>query len=160
VNAGETLHKGVEFQVGAKLLQGLRLDVAYSYALHTYEVWQPSDGVDYSGNEQEFAPREIGNVVLEYEAPGLAGSSFSLEWNRLGSYFEDASNEHEYEGHDLLNARALIPLAGRFQVFVRIQNLTDERYAERASFNGFRGEELAPGLPRTIYAGLRVNGGF
>ena len=160
VNAGETRHKGLEFQVGARLAQGLRIDAGYSYAMHTYEDWRPSETSDFSGNEQEFAPRETGNVVLEYQAPGLAGSTFSLEWNKLGSYYEDASNENQYEGHDLLNARSLIPLAGRFQVFLRVQNLTDERYAERASFNAFRGEELAPGLPRTFYAGLRVNGGF
>ena len=160
VNAGETLHQGVEAQVGAQLLRGLSLNVGYSYAKHTYEDWSLSTGQDFNGNEMEFAPREIGNAVLEYEFPQLAGSSLSLEWNSLGSYFEDATNENKYEGHDLFNVRGLVPIGGNIQLFGRIQNLTDERHAERASFSAFRGEELAPGLPRTVYVGVRVNGGL
>jgi outer membrane receptor protein involved in Fe transport len=159
VNAGETLHRGLEAQLGVRIVQGLRLDVAYSYAKHTYEDWVSSSG-DFTGNEMEFAPRQIGNVVLEYELPRLAGSSVSFEWNRLGSYYEDASNDNKYEGHDLFNARALIPLGGNLQLFGRLQNIMDKRYAERASFNPFRGEELAPGLPRTVYIGFRVTGGL
>jgi iron complex outermembrane receptor protein len=159
VNAGETLHKGVEAQLGAQLLRGLTLDVGYSYAIHTYEQWSLSSGKNFSGNEMEFAPRQIGNAVLEYRLPSLGGSSFSFEWNRLGSYYEDASNANEYEGHDLFNVRALVPVGRNFQVFGRAQNLLDERYAERASYNAFRGEELAPGLPRTVYLGIRITGG-
>jgi iron complex outermembrane receptor protein len=160
LNAGETLHKGVEAQIGARLAKGLSLDVGYSYAEHTYEDWRPNPTLDLGGNLMEFAPRQIGNAVLEYEAPGLAGSSFSFEWNRLGPYYEDATNDNEYEGHDLFNARALIPVGDNFQVFARLQNVTNQRYAEWASFTAFRGEELAPGLPRTLYAGIRVTRGF
>jgi len=42
------------------------------------------------------------------------------------------------------------------EVFARLQNLTDQRYAERASYNAFRGEELAPGIPRTLRVGVEV----
>lgn len=160
LNAGETLHKGMEAQIGARLAEGLSLDVGYSYAKHTYEDWKPNPMVDLGGNQMEFAPREIGNAIIEYELPALAGSSFSFEWNRLGAYYEDATNDNEYEGHDLFNARALIPAGDNLQVFARLQNLTNRRYAEQASFNAFRGEELAPGLPRTLYVGIRITGGF
>lgn len=160
LNAGETLHRGVEVSVGTELLRGLQLDVAYSYAEHTYEKWMPRPGLDLSGNEMEFAPNEVGNFVLGYELPWLAASNLSLEWSRIGSYYEDASNENEYEGHDLLHLKAHLPLANGISIFTRIHNLTDARYAERASFNAFRGEELAPGLPRTFYTGFKINGGF
>lgn len=160
-NAGETLHKGVEAQVGLEVLSGLRLDVAYTYAKHTYETWRPDTETDYSGKEMEFAPSVIANTVLTWEIPGLAGSNVSLEWSRLGSYWEDAANENRYEGHDLLNARASLPLGDTgATLFARLHNVTDELYAERASYNAFRGEELAPGLPRTFYLGLRVGRGF
>ncbi|HIF06517.1 MAG TPA: TonB-dependent receptor [Gemmatimonadetes bacterium] len=160
LNAGETLHKGLEAQIGASLAEGLSLDIGYTFAEHTYEDWRPNSTTDLAGNRMEFAPRQIGNAVLEYEVPALAGSSFSFEWNRLGPYFEDASNDNRYEGHDLFNARTLIPVGNNMQVFARLQNVTNTRYAERASFNAFRGEELAPGLPRTLYAGIRVTGGL
>jgi hypothetical protein len=32
----------------------------------------------------------------------------------------------------------------------------DQRYAERASYNAFRGEELAPGLPGRSNLGVEV----
>jgi len=160
-NAGETLHRGIEAQIGVELVSGLQLDVAYSWAKHTYELWRPNAETNFSGNEMEFAPNEIGNVVLSYSIPGLPDSNVSLEWKRLGPYWEDAANTQEYEGHDLLDARLNLPLGtSGVMLFARLQNLTDERYAERASFNAFRGEELAPGLPRTLYAGLKVTGGF
>jgi outer membrane receptor protein involved in Fe transport len=68
----------------------------------------------------------------------------------------DPSNENQYEGHHLFNVRGGYAVSDRIQAFARVNNVLDERYAERASFNAFRGEELAPGLPRTLYLGVRV----
>jgi outer membrane receptor protein involved in Fe transport len=42
----------------------------------------------------------------------------------------------------------------QLELFGRIENLTDERYATSAGYTQARGEELAPGLPRTLYAGV------
>jgi iron complex outermembrane receptor protein len=156
VNAGETLHKGVELGVGARIVQGLDLDVAYSIADHTYEDWQPNQNTDLSGNEAEFAPNQVGSARLRIAPPALPGAVVTLEWSHLGPYWEDATNENEYEGHDLFNLRAAYGVTRRLQLFMRLNNLLDERYAERASYNAFRGEELAPGLPRTLYVGVSV----
>ena len=68
----------------------------------------------------------------------------------------DASNEHEYEGHHLFNLRYSYGVTERVELFGRLNNVFNERYAERASFNAYRGEELSPGLPRTFYLGMRV----
>jgi len=53
VNAGRTRHRGVELGLGVSLHPGVRLDVAYSVAEHTYERWRPEAGVDFGGNEME-----------------------------------------------------------------------------------------------------------
>ncbi len=68
---------------------------------------------------------------------------------------QNEPNTSRYEGHDLLNLRGSIGFARYLAVYGRLINATNERYAERASFNGFRGEELAPGLPRTLYVGIQ-----
>lgn len=47
-------------------------------------------------------------------------------------------------------------MTDRVTLFGRVSNLTDERYAESAGFSAFRGREFAPGLPRTVYAGVRL----
>jgi outer membrane receptor protein involved in Fe transport len=156
VNAGETLHKGIEVGLGVQLVPGLNADVAYSYAVHTYEEWSPNESTDYSGNEQEFAPREVGSARLEIAPPAVPGSRLTLEWSRIGPYWMDAENANEYEGHDLFNVRAAYAVSAHLDVFAKLNNVFGERYAERASYNAFRGEELAPGLPRTFYFGVRV----
>jgi iron complex outermembrane recepter protein len=156
VNAGETLHQGVELGLGISLPAGLALDAAWSEARHTYERWSPREGLDYSGNEQESAPRQIAHAELAWTPPMLPGARVALTWDRLGAYWMDQQNENRYEGHRLWGARAHADVAERVRVFARATNLTDTRYAERATFNVFRGQELAPGLPRTVYVGLEV----
>ncbi len=156
VNAGETLHRGVEVGVGLGLAPGVEVDVSYSVAKHTYQDWRLDDGTNYSGKEMEFAPHQIGNVRLELSPTWLGGAHATLEWVRVGPYWMDAANENEYEGHDLLNARVTYSVTERLDLFARLDNLGDTRYAERASYNAFRGQELAPGMPRTLYAGVRI----
>jgi outer membrane receptor protein involved in Fe transport len=154
VNAGETLHRGVEAGLGVEVVEGLTLQGSYSYAMHTYQEWQPQVNVDLSGNEMESAPREIGNFRMHYRPGFLSGVVASAEVVRIGSYWEDAANSAKYEGHNLLNFRVEASLWRGLGLYGRLMNLTDERYAERASYNAFRGEELAPGLPRTVYLGV------
>ncbi|HET9948278.1 MAG TPA: hypothetical protein VFQ22_05125, partial [Longimicrobiales bacterium] len=62
----------------------------------------------------------------------------------------------EYEGHDLFHLRATYQVTERMEIFGRVSNLLDERYAESARYTPFRGQELAPGQPRTFYVGVRV----
>jgi outer membrane receptor protein involved in Fe transport len=102
----------------------------------------------------EDAPRDLGNIVLSWAAAPLGGSLLSLEYSRIGKYWMDAENTHRYPGHDLLNVRASAPVAGRFVLFGRLTNVTDERYAESAAYTAARGEEFAPGLPRALYLGV------
>ena len=155
-NAGETLHRGVEVGLDAALGAGLAAGVAFSHARHTYEEWRPDASTDFGGREMEEAPRTIGNAHLTWRPSFLAGSDLALEWSHLGGYYLDPANTQEYGGHDLLSLRGSAPLMDRVTVFARLSNLTDERYAETAGFSVLRGRELAPGLPRTLYAGLSL----
>jgi outer membrane receptor protein involved in Fe transport len=158
VNAGETRHRGVELGLRAPLTKRLALETSWSYAVHTYEEWLVRSGavnVDYSGNEIETAPRVLGNTRLAWRPAWLEGGRLALEWMRLGSYWEDAANTQKYEGHDLLHLRANLHLGPEWELFASVFNLTDTQFAESASYTVARGEELAPGLPRTLYAGVR-----
>ena len=40
------------------------------------------------------------------------------------------------------------------ELYARVMNLTDETYATSASYNTYRGREFAPGMERTVYAGI------
>lgn len=158
LNAGKTLHRGIEVGLGAELVQGLRLDVSYSYARHTYEEWSVNPTTDYSGKEMSTAPRTIANTRLSYAPAALNGGKMALEWVRLGSYWVDDANTAKYEGHDVFNLRADYLIARQWELFGSIMNLTDKRYAESTKLSG-TAIEYAPAMPRTVYAGLRYNWG-
>jgi outer membrane receptor protein involved in Fe transport len=157
VNAGRTLHRGVELGVGAELAPGLRADVAYSRARHTYEEWSPKPGVDLGGKEMEIAPRTLANAGLTYTPGFYDGSRFGIEWTRVGSYWMDPQNTHRYPGHDLWSLRTSVPVMEHVGIFARVTNLTDRRFAESAAYTVARGAEYAPGMPRTIYLGIERN---
>jgi outer membrane receptor protein involved in Fe transport len=161
MNAGKTLHRGVEVGLHTPTNKPLSLSVSYSYAKHNYEDWKPSDTVDYSGNEMSSAPREIANTRLNYRAKLLQGANLELEWVHLGSYWMDDANTHKYPGHDVFNIRGNLALNKTFQLFARIMNITNKRYATSSAykppaFGKPEQFEYAPGMPRTVYAGIRL----
>jgi len=130
--------------------------VAYSYAKHSYEKWSVNATTDYSGKEIETAPRTIANTRLSYAPATLNGGKVALEWIRLGSYWLDAANTANYEGHDVFNLRVNYPAGRGVDLFGSVMNLTDKRYAESASLSSSN-PVYAPALPRTLYAGLQYN---
>jgi iron complex outermembrane recepter protein len=154
VNAGETRHRGVELGIGAQLGRELRAEGSFSRASHSYVVWRPRPHVDLGGKTMETAPRDIGNVVISYAPRAWAGSRFAAEWSHLGGYWMDAENTHRYDGHRLFNLRAHLPMTAEVTVFGRLMNVGNTRFAESAGYTAARGEEYAPGLPRTLYVGV------
>jgi iron complex outermembrane receptor protein len=154
-NAGRTLHRGVEVGLGAALPAGLRADLSWSRAKHTYEAWSPRPDVDFAGNEMESAPRSIVNARLAWRPGFIAGVDLGAEWARVGSYWMDADNTHRYGGHTLVNLRADVPVTRGIEIVTRVNNLLDERYAEGATYTQAAGEEYAPGMPRNLYFGLQ-----
>lgn len=151
-NAGETLHRGVEITTGAPLAAAWRLDLSYSYSTHTYEDWVES-GTDYSGNEIPSAPSHLVNARLGYSPALLNGGKVELEWERLGSYWLDNANTERYDGHDVLNLRANYPVSQQLEVYGRVMNLRDERYATAAALSA-GAPQYAPGAPRSVYVGM------
>jgi outer membrane receptor protein involved in Fe transport len=156
VNAGHTRHKGVEAAVGTDPAAPAGLRVAYTYARHSYETWivDPRAGLDYSGLEQEVAPRHIGTAVASVRP--MHGARVGVELVYLGPYWLDAANTTRYGGHALVNLRGEYAVRPGVQLFARIMNVGDRIYAESGSYTLQRGRELSPGRPRTLFAGIDV----
>jgi iron complex outermembrane recepter protein len=154
-NAGETSHRGLEIGLGATLTPAIRGDVSYTLARHQYVEWRPNPTVDFSGNEMESAPRQMWNVRGTYTPQRHPDASVALEWNRIDGYWMDADNTHRYSGHQIWNLQANVPVSRRFETVLRVTNLGDARFAENAAYTVARGEEFAPGMPRTLSAGLQ-----
>jgi iron complex outermembrane receptor protein len=154
VNAGRTEHRGVELGLGAPLVRSLRLDVAYSYARHTYEEWNTSSTANLNGFEMESAPRLLGNSRLTWTPTPAVSAQF--EWVQIGRYWVDSGHtKPQYSGHDLFNLRTSWAVGRQTLLFAKIDNLQNRRFADSASVTS-NTAVFSPGLPRTFFAGAEL----
>jgi len=152
VSDGKTSHQGVELSINYDLTEVLNLAVNYSYGQHEYEFNRASSGV-VKGNAVDTAPEQLANVRLAWQA--TESSKLELEWLHMGKYYLDPANEHEYAGHDLLQLRGLMELSNNIQIFARIENITDEKYASRANY-AYRTYRFFGGQPRALHLGVSI----
>ena len=108
-----------------------------------------------SGNYLDTSPKTSFN--LRWLNTLSNSIKFEVEAERLGSYYTDAANLHEYEGHILIHSRFVFLYRNNLRQIIRVHNLFDEDYAERADFNAFGGDRYFPGLPRQIYTSLEYS---
>jgi iron complex outermembrane recepter protein len=159
-NAGETRHRGVEVSAGTMMTSQLRFDAAYSSSKQTYVEWViPVSGrnVSYAGKTIEVAPHTLANLLLTYSPNVLNGGRLAVEWSKTGKYYGDAENTQTYEGFDLFTLHGNYMIRNLGEFFVRVTNVTNETYAEVATYNAFNRWQYTPGTPRSVFAGLRYN---
>ncbi|MFN3231794.1 MAG: TonB-dependent receptor [Alphaproteobacteria bacterium] len=156
-NAGRTRHRGIEVGLSIDITDSLTLAGAYAYNDHFFVEWMPVGSVDLSGNTINRAPRDIGNARLTWRPGFLNGGVLEVEYQHLGSYFLDDNNTRTYGGHDLVHIRGSVHIEGGFELYLRLHNLLNERYATNGRFNRFAGEELKPGQARTLFGGISAS---
>lgn len=152
VTDGETSHQGIELGFDYNISAQINVAVNYTYAQHEYEFDRDNSGV-IKGNEVDTAPQHLGNVRLAWKPTSL--SKIELEWLHMGKYYVDPENEHEYAGHDLLQLRGSLQVNDNINIFARIENLTDEKYASRADF-AFGSYRFFGGQPRAFHMGASI----
>jgi outer membrane receptor protein involved in Fe transport len=157
VSGGETKHRGIELTSVVDLTSRLSLDLVASYARHTYESNIAPLGVTVllDGKDMDTAPKLVGNFQLNWDLTST--SRLNFEWVRMDSYYTDDANEHEYEGHDLLNMRYRYAPGDDWFFAARLLNVFDVDYAERADYTGFSGDRYFVGEPRSLYFTVGMN---
>lgn len=148
VSNGETWHRGVELTFDQQLSDVLRVDFAGTYARHTYEHSQLSGELDIKGNDIDTAPKVLFNTRLSYDVTEKIQAQ--LEWQHVSSYYTDAENLNEYDGHDLVHGRISWDVTNSITLYARINNMLDTEYAERADYTSFSGPRYFPGRPRNF----------
>ncbi len=148
VTDARTKHRGIEVALSLLLAKNIDLSANYTFARHTYD--DTSTDVK-SGDTVDTAPKHIGNVRLGWDVN--ADSRAELEWVHMDKYFLDPSNEHEYEGHDLVNLRFTSQITSNIALHGQVKNLLDEEYADRADF-AFGDYRFFPGRDRTYQLGV------
>ena len=154
VDNGKTDHQGVELSLNWKINTSNRLISNITYGNHKYDFETDTSMREKirKGNYIDTAPKLMANLIWDIAL--IDNSSLAFEIEHMGPYYTDAANLHEYEGHTLYHSRFSQTLSDSMKYFLRIDNLFDKTYAERADFNAFGGDRYFPGLPREVYIGL------
>ena len=157
IDNGKTNHKGIELTLDINLNEISNLTSNLTYGDHKYDFDSNTSMREKIriGNEIDTSPKLMANLILDTSINDALSLTFELE--HMDSYFTDAANLHEYEGHTLLHFRTNLNYSEKLKLYLRIDNVTDRDYAERADFNAFGGDRYFPGLPRETYVGLEYS---
>jgi iron complex outermembrane recepter protein len=154
VSDGRTDHQGVEYELNWQPLDTLSLALAGTYAKHTYDFNHSVEGGEtiVAGRDIDTSPRHINTARLNWQF--LPAANAELEWQSVGRYFVDATNVNDYEGHDLLNLRVAWSTGKSWTTSLRLDNVTDRAYADRADF-AFGNYRYFPGRGRALFVEVR-----
>ena len=153
---GKTRHQGIEASLDLPLGSGFSIAGSGTLARHTYDFTETVGSAANNitdGDRVDTAPDTLGNLALNYD--GAAFGTY-LRWTHVGSYFTDPGNTQTYPGHDIFALGGKVDLRDNLQLSLRVDNLFDTRYADRADF-AFGNERYFPGRPRTLFAGLTLS---
>lgn len=150
VSDGRTDHEGIEYELVWSPFDTLTLAAAGTYAKHTYDFDRAAEAGEaiVRGRLIDTAPRHVHTARANWRF--LPEANAELEWVSVGRYWLDAANAHEYGGHDLLNLRLAYRLQNAWSATLRVNNLTDKAYADRADF-AFGSYRYFPGRGRSAF---------
>lgn len=151
VSEGKTSHKGLELTLSWRITPNWKLNLALDKSRHQYENNVAiARGVNIKNNDIDTAPQNNAQINLQWQKDQF---SAQLEWLYLDDYYLDPANTAKYDGHQLVNLRARVPVNDKLTFSFRVMNLLDEDYAERADF-AFGNYRYFVGEPRSLFLHL------
>ncbi len=172
-NAAQTMREGLEFSVVAPLggfaagqwqaqLSASPLRARYSAP---FVSGSGATAVPIpTGKRLPGTPELSAFAELAWRGTGAAaGFSAAVEAQHTGRLYVNDANTDSAAAVNLLNARAGWGKAlgdWRIETLVRVDNLTDRRYAGSVIVNEANGRFFEPGLPRRVSASVRVSQRF
>jgi outer membrane receptor protein involved in Fe transport len=150
VSGGRTRHRGIEYDGDWAFAGDWMLSAAGTYAKHEYRFTAAVDQGEQitAGNDIDTAPRDVHSLRLRRAGALLDGE---LEWLWVGAYWANAANTARYGGHDIGNLRLTASPGKGWSLTVRVTNILDTAYADRADF-AFGNYRYFPGRGRAYFA--------
>ncbi len=155
-NAGETMHRGIEFGVNSNPVKSVSFRLGGAYSEHRF-VDFVEKGNSYNGYEMNNAPNWLGNAEIWYKPEFLKGFRIGAEWQHVGSYFVDPKNTAKYDGYDVFHLRAGYNFKG-FEIWLNVLNATDQYYSNITSKSSF-GYSYQIADPRNFNVGIAYDFG-
>ncbi len=152
ISGGHTRHRGIEYQAAWSLGETWAIAAAGTIARHEYRFTAAVEQGEQitAGNDIDTAPRNVHGLRLSHDAGPVAAE---LEWLRIAGYWTNAANTARYDGHDLANLRMSLRPHRNWSLALRISNLFDADYADRADF-AFGNHRYFPGRGRAYFLEL------
>ncbi len=149
VSGGRTRHVGLEYQGDWSFVENWILSAAGTVARHEYRFTAAVEQGEQitAGDDVDTAPRNIHGLRLRRETEQL---SAELEGLYVGGYWTNAANTARYGGHELLNLRLAVRPRDDWSIGLRVINLLDTAYADRADF-AFGNDRYFPGRGRAYF---------
>jgi iron complex outermembrane recepter protein len=159
MNAGKARIWGLEGELMAEPVQGLRIDGAFGYV--NYNLYDNEGNVlliegDGCGGRRCYSPRTpkfTGAVGLQYSFGSTMGSvTPRIDASYQSTTYFTTNNQGVQDGYTLLNGRITwMSTSNNWEVALFGNNLSDEGYFNgKLSLVGFFGREQGnPGMPRT-----------
>lgn len=156
VNASQTLRRGGEFAAHAVTDFGLETHFAYTYTKARFEEFVNFAGLNLRDRSIPGVPTHSAYAELAWRHP-RAGLTTGLEARWVDKIFADDANTTSADSAVTLAVHA--GLRQQFdgwslREFVRLENLTDERYAGSVIVNAANARYFEPAAGRTLYFGL------
>lgn len=152
VSDGHTGHRGVEFELVGKPTPTLTLAARGTYAVHRYRFDRELGGETIiRGRDVSSAPRWLASADLTWRPGESWLAELAVEYN--GGYWLDAENSRRYGGHTLFHGFVEHRFDPHWTASLRLRNLADRRYAERADF-AFGNFRYFPGPGRSAFVSL------
>jgi outer membrane receptor protein involved in Fe transport len=166
-NAGKTNHDGVEAAIRVQLTPELNLNSGWTWTKQQYDdfsyvfsCFPPAcsrpitETRNYSGFDVGKAPKQLGQISLQYNPSWMQAVELEMQWQKIGRYFTDETNTASYAGHHLIDLRLNYQISGQWRLYGRLMNLQDRTYSSYTSNQvGNPQLEYRPGMPRTLILG-------
>ena len=152
---GKTKHVGIELNFDAPISDAVDISGGFTLANHTYDftdIVRSASSSITDGDQVDTAPNTLG--FMQVSARPTKRTKLSVKWQHMGDYFTDPGNTTTYPGHNIFTVRGQLKMSKQVNIYARIDNLFNARYANRADF-AFGSERYFPGRPRTLFFGIR-----
>lgn len=156
MNAGKTLHKGVELGVNANPFKSISIRFSAAYNKHQF-IEFVEKGTSYNGNDMNGAPKWIHNAEIWWRPTFINGLRLGIEWQKIGSYYMDPVNTVKYEGYNVFHIRAGYKWKA-MELWVNMMNAADKYYAYTSSKSN-SGYSYTPAEPRHFNMGISYDFG-
>ena len=166
INAGESLHQGIEFLINGKLISTEKIQLN-SYISGSFNHFEFVDFIDndndFSGNQLPSVPEFQWNFGLNFTAKSF---TFSTSYRTVGKMFLNDANSLSSQPYQLLDINTNYTFSIwkdlKANLQFGIQNSLDEKYAasilpNAVGFGNVAPRYFYPGNPRNYYGGMSLN---